>query len=159
MRPDGTGLHLLAGPVPGEHGSWSPDGARITFSGTAPVQPWDIFIADADGTNVRDLTRNDFYEMAPSWSPDGKHIAYGAAPGNVRHVGFLVTTDILVMDADGTHAVNLTHGDPATPGFPEWLPDGRLSFTTQAGELWLIDADGGNKHGIAVGAGPVAWRP
>jgi len=159
MRPDGTELHLLPGTVAGEHGSWSPDGARFTFMGTGPIQPWDIFTADADGSNVRNLTHNTFYESFPAWSPDGKRIAYGAEPANSRDVGVLVTTDIFVMNPDGTRAMNITNGDPATPGFPEWLPDGRLSFFTQAGELWLTDADGGHPQMIATGCGPVAWRP
>jgi Tol biopolymer transport system component len=158
LRTDGSDPQLLPGPVPGAHASWSPDGTRIAFAGTAPVQPWDIFTVDADGTHLRDLTDNDFYEMAPSWSPDASLIAYGAAPGNDRHVGVLVTTHIFVINPDGSGEHDVTRGDPATPGFPSWLPDGRLSFITQAGELWIGDAEGSNMQAIARVGGPVAWR-
>ena len=68
MRSDGRGLRKLS--VPGEEPAWSPDGRRLAFSGLGG-----IWIADASGARVRQLTRGDL-DGNPQWSPDGKEIAF-----------------------------------------------------------------------------------
>ena len=55
---------------------WSPDGTKIAFaSGSGDVDP-EIYIMNADGSNVTQLTNNDGYDASPSWSPDGEKIAF-----------------------------------------------------------------------------------
>ena len=49
----------------------SPDGSQVAFSAFAHV-----YIASADGSNVRRLTSGEDREFQPSWSPDGKCIVY-----------------------------------------------------------------------------------
>ena len=76
---------------------------------------------DADGKNQRRRSKKAFAEWEPSWSPDGKRIAFAALEGNL---------DIYVMDANGRNPQNLTnnrHHDES----PSWSPDGeRIAFSS-----------------------------
>jgi Tol biopolymer transport system component len=95
--------------------SWSPDGARIAYSASAPGQQWDLYTIGADGSGRVRLTNTDNEFSGPSeegaaWSPDGTRIAYERTLGTVPS-GILVTT------VDGGEHVFLG------PGFdPAWQP-------------------------------------
>ena len=137
--------------------SWSPDGKRIVFSSQRDGHfrgdhgiTHEIYVIDADGGNQQRLTNNRNNDWAPSWSPDGKRIAFGS-----DRKGDLVTVDIYLMNADGGNQRRLTnnlHYD----GTPSWSPDGeRIAFaSTRDGnyEIYVMEANGGNqrrltKHG------------
>ena len=64
---------------------WSADGSRIVFerqsSPNTPGYDFDLWIVDADGTNLRRLTEvPNLNVWNPSWSPNGKQVAYHATP-------------------------------------------------------------------------------
>ena len=71
---------------------------------------------EADGSNVRQLTHGG---VDPTWSPDGKYIAYGSASAGNVHI-----PNIYVIDSDGSNDYRLTHYD-GYDGEPAWSPDGR----------------------------------
>jgi Tol biopolymer transport system component len=56
--------------------SWSPDGAQILFSDRVADGSWQIFVANADGQAVEQLTEGVGTNSYASWSPDGRYIAY-----------------------------------------------------------------------------------
>ena len=58
---------------------WSPDGLRIVFVSTrdsGDLGRNDIFVMDADGANVRNLTRHPAEDFDPKWSADGRSIVF-----------------------------------------------------------------------------------
>lgn len=114
----------------------SPDGTRIVYqsqtSGGLSDQIFQIFMLDADGTThqLTDLTGG---ASEPTWSPDGKEIAFVADFG------------IFVMDADGGNLRQLTAGDDGDRT-PDWSPDGsRIAFSRgpeESSAIWLVSMDG-----------------
>ena len=119
--------------------SWSADGGSIVFHGRDGALPQDIFVMDSAGGNVRRLTRDASIDARPSWSPDGRRIAFQSD----RDGSF----EIHVMDADGSNVTQLTHGDSAVASqAPAWSPDGkRILFQRARGgntEIHVMNADG-----------------
>jgi Tol biopolymer transport system component len=82
IHPDGTGLKQLSDTRGNDaHLSWSPDGSRILFTSsrmgfkdeallTDNPQPYgEIFVMDADGAHVEQLTDNQWEDGGPAWLP------------------------------------------------------------------------------------------
>ena len=96
----------------------------------------EIFTVRTDGTGLKQLTDDPLFEEAPSWSPDGRRIAYGTfAEDN------LDTMDVWVMNADGSGKKNLTKG-ALSGGRPVWSPDGQQIAFGSEGRFYLMNADG-----------------
>lgn len=129
---------------------WSPDGTQIAFHFTPneDTDPWNIWVMDADGSNLTQLTDNDFDAFGADWSPDGESIVYAqdldASTG---------TTAIWVMDADGGNqrqAYHSGYGDSR----PVWSPDGRyilfesnlISRGGYINALYMFPTAGGTVH-------------
>lgn len=128
MSLDGSGLHTVTSEPGDERGpSWSPDGQRLAFYGAEADQSnFDIFVVNADGTELRDLTSSpDVDERYPTWSPDGTQLAFhGDADGDY---------DIYVIDLASGEQRALTSNTAQDLG-PDWSPDGRnIAFHT---DLW-----------------------
>lgn len=102
--------------------SWHPDGKRFVFTMKVDDNGGDIFEADADGTNLHRLTEDTLYNGAATYSPDGSMIAYYADNGT--------TSNIMVMNADGTGKRNLTNSGQSW--YPRWSPDGKWIVYTAA---------------------------
>ena len=111
----------------------------------------EIYVMEADGGNLRRLTNNRHDDYSPSWSPDGKRIAFASE----RDGNFNV--EIYVMEADGSNQQRLTN-NPNGDRSPSWSPDGkRIVFSSQRDghfetkfaithEIYVMEADGGNQQ-------------
>ena len=96
MNVDGSDERPISGPSD-YNPSWSPDGTRIVFTRQEEGAESDIYVMDADGSNVGRLTNDGpgVTNLDAGFSPDGTQIAYVA--GVTGSPGSLV-----VMDIDGS---------------------------------------------------------
>lgn len=71
----------VGGTASHESPRWSPDGRQIVFASNRDDPGGgrnDIFVMDADGTNVRNLSRHAAEDFDPKWSPDGRSIVFAS---------------------------------------------------------------------------------
>ena len=124
--------------------SWSPDGSKIAFAGSvdaAAFTPWHIFVMNADGTERLNLTGDTVLANAissePTWSPDGRKIAFESQR-------IFLGYDIFVMTAEGKNLEQLT--EEGNNRMPAYSPDGtKIAFvSTRDGDfnIYLMDTNG-----------------
>lgn len=154
VNTDGTGLGLLATgeDVSLKQAAWSPDGTRIAcIMGNSSSRPWSyypysLWTMNADGSGQARLTEGKVRGAWPTWSPDGKKLAF------VRVLPSSDNAGIFVVDADGSGLERVTSGD-----LPVWTPGGDIYFVKgAAGDIFSIRPDGSGRArvttDIAVGA-------
>jgi Tol biopolymer transport system component len=170
IRPDGTGLHALTDPSTRSFASepaWSPNGRLIAFSSfegggaSSAEHPGGIYIMNADGTNIHRVSpAAGGPEQNPSWSPDGKWLAFSRLSPNWQtdHVA-----NIYRMNLDGTNRRALTKG-VFWNGDPVVSPDGakvifyRYRGTQVAPHIFVMNAEGtGVRQLLAMEASPFSW--
>ncbi len=132
---------------------FSPDGKKIAFESKAPAQAasstpgsrenndtLEIYVIDIDGSNKTQLTHNDVDDGHPTWSPNGKQIAFSSMVENIYQ--------IFILSAAGGAAKQLTFSD-ASHYHPIFSPDGkRVIYVSNAHNhytLWMMNIDGTNK--------------
>lgn len=99
----------------------------------------EIYLMDADGSNLRQLTRNTSADDYPSWSPDGRFIAFiSNRDGSYA---------LYVMDANGGNQRRVANY-VISNGAPSWSPNGQQiaigSDRSGNREIYLVDANGSN---------------
>jgi Tol biopolymer transport system component len=123
--------------------AWSPDGTQIAFASMRNgADTFDIYVMDADGSNVMQLTDHPANDSGPAWSPDGTLVAFASErDGN---------SEIYVIQLDGSGLTNVTN-DPGDDFNPAWSPDGtRIAFQSSridmrgdaAPSIYIMNKDG-----------------
>jgi len=107
----------------------------------------EIYVMNADGSNQTNLTNNPASDDYPSWSPDGKKIAFGSTRDSHSEV---YNAEVYIMNADGSNQTNLTN-NPAFDAFPSWSPDGKkIAFASERDgdgnmNVYIMNTDGSNQ--------------
>lgn len=120
---------------------YSPDASRIAFVSTRDGN-FELYVMDADGSNLRRLTETRSTEGDPGWMLDGRRLVYHATD----ETGAI---HLWSMRADGSDQRQLTSGAGVNL-MPAVSPDGRrVAFTsTRQGnyDIFVMDADGSNQR-------------
>ncbi|MEN6546989.1 MAG: hypothetical protein ABFE07_13215, partial [Armatimonadia bacterium] len=114
---------------------------RIAFVRDSGGGNEDIYVIDADGTNLKRLTTDPAVDWHPSWAPDGRRLAFSSKRDG--------RSSIYIMADDGTGVARLTSGQ-GSDYEPAWSPDGNTIVFRRAigddeeadNDLWCISSDG-----------------
>jgi TolB protein len=134
IRPDGSGLKRLTNKDDIDP-SWSPDGSMISFA-SSRAGARQLFVMNADGSNIQQVTDLNNMGGRNTWSPDGTKLAF--------YRGEFGNRNIFVINVDGTGLERLTNGGDNLG--PSWSPDGNwiafTSFRDGNNEIYIIHPDG-----------------
>ena len=168
MDADGSGpRNLTQNPAKDVRPAWSHDGRSIAFvisrSPSSRCKPgagrcWDdqpseVYVMNADGSGKRNLTRDRANDDYPTWSPDGRRIAFLRVTGSYRHHGY----HLYAVNADGSGLRKLGR-IAATAYFsshPVWSPDGRTIYVGR----YLISTDGSGARKLPYMPWSAVWSP
>jgi Tol biopolymer transport system component len=122
-------------------GRFSPDGSRVAFASNRSSEFPELWIADRDGANAKQITTlaSASRMLVGSWSPDGKQIVFDAQiQGN---------DEIYAVAVDGGSPRRLATG-PAFDRLPEWSKDSRWIYYAapaagKVADIWRVSSVGG----------------
>jgi Tol biopolymer transport system component len=155
INADGSGLIQLTDAEPGVANmdpAWSRDGQRLAFVRYTLVGEvlggGDIYIMDADGSNVVWLTSG----SEPVWGPGDRTILFGGGGGLA----------VIGLDADGSRGTTILLDRPGYNAQPAWSPDGQtITFSSDYRaydtlyDLYAMNSDGTDVRPVLEG--PFFW--
>jgi Tol biopolymer transport system component len=158
VSADGSTRTLLA--RSGWQPAWSPNGAQIAFVSIRDA--WDeVYVIGIDGTGETRLTTGggtgvavaptQLYAATPTWSPDGRQIAFGSNRDG--------SDEVYVINVDGSGLTQLTTDGGS---MPLWSPNGRWIAFLRHGAIWVMRADGSGQVSVMGDLGfdgPPLWSP
>ncbi len=125
---------LMYQELTGIRGVFSTQIAYVTLHRVAGKRKFALVIADADGHGAQQILRSSKPIMSPSWSPDGKKLAYVSFENG--------RSQIFIQSIDGTHR-ELIAKFRGINGSPAWSPDGKkMSMTLSkdgSADIYIMD--------------------
>jgi len=152
INPDGSELTQVThftDFIPLQDMAWSSDHSKIVYNKGAQ-----IFVMNADGSNVVQLTDNNTVSYGGRFSPDGRSIVYTTRVASPAGAPYSTTSQLAIMNAStGAGKTQITNLCTAAYKYRDaeigtWSPDGsKIAFITivQNGngiEIYTINADG-----------------
>jgi TolB protein len=142
--------------------AWSPDGKQIAFASIRQGN-WEIFIANADGSGLKQVTDDGTGNMSPVWSPDGQTMAYTSKRDGNWEIYTMPAPNIPGAPGERRRLTSSEGNDLS----PVYSPQGdRIAFESNREgnvEIYTMNADGSNPQNLthspsADDHGPV-WSP
>lgn len=116
-----------------------PFSGQIAFSSNRDGD-YEIFLMNADGTSLMQMTENEGDDYPASWSPDGRKLAFVS--------DMTGKSEIYVMEMDGSGSTIQLTDSQGRNRSPVWSPDGQkiafYSWSDGDGEIFVMDPDGAN---------------
>ncbi len=127
----GVPIPITEGSLPVGSVEPSPDGTLLVFYRVGVQE--DIFVSNADGTGVRQLTNDSYFDRYPRWSPDGARISFYSNRGGRYQVW--------TINPDGRSLRQLTNG-PGDFAHSAWSPDGsRVAYTNFGTGSFIMEVE------------------
>jgi TolB protein len=130
----------------------SPNGSKVAM--VLSKGGWvDLYVANADGSGLKQLTKTKEEESSPCWSPDGQWICFATKMGAARVLAKVSPT--------GGSVERIRVAGVANPTEPDWSPDGQwIAFTAQHRDfdICVVPAGGGPATPLVAGEDP-SWAP
>lgn len=125
------------------------DYQRLLSQGLVRPSKLELYVANADGTEARQITYLNAAAFGPAWFPNQDRIIFSSNHGDPKGREF----DLWAINADGTSLERITHS-PGFDGFPMFSPDGKtLAFSSNR-----ATAPGASDTNVFL-ASWVDWRP
>ena len=130
----------------------SPDGGKVAM--ILSKDGWtDLYVCNADGTDLLRLTKSPQDESSPCWSPDSQWICYASKDKERRSLS--------KIHVSGGQPQRIPTNLVGNPTEPDWSPDGKwIAFTSQSRDfaICVVPAVGGDATVLAAGEDP-SWAP
>lgn len=105
--------------------SWSPTSDEIAISCYIPGQGHNLFLVNSDGSNFRNITNSKSNDLLPTWSPDGKKIAFASDRG--KGLGKSIISEgissnaVYVMNSDGSEVQRISPYNNERIQWIDWI--------------------------------------